>query len=334
LKERELIEAITRLTGSDGAGVLRAIGDDCAVVEKSPGQVWLLTMDTLVESVHFDLRWHTPELLARKSVSVNVSDIAAMGGKPLFALLSLGLPSGFDPQWFERFSASLVQSCKAYGCLLIGGDTVRSPDRLLITITLVGQSEQDLVLYRSGARPGDTVWVSGPLGLAACGLELCRAGLHLRSDTHLQSLIDAHLDPQARTKLGRQLAASGLVHAMMDLSDGLATDLAHLCKESGVGAIIEADMLPKSSELTQGAALLGLDPLALMLSGGEDYELLFTSAPEYDAELLQLTNGAGHVIYPIGMIEEASGVKIRRREVGTASFCLEDISYQGYDHFA
>ena len=171
MTERDLIEQIRTLTCNKGEGLVQGIGDDCAVVEKDQQHVWLLTMDTLVESVHFDCSWHPPYLLGRKAVSVNVSDIAAMGGRPVFALLSLGLPADFAPEWATELSRGINDACRHYGCLLIGGDTVCSPEKVTLTLTLIGETEKDRVLYRHTACPGDAIWVSGSLGYAAAGLD-------------------------------------------------------------------------------------------------------------------------------------------------------------------
>ncbi|MCI5165501.1 MAG: thiamine-phosphate kinase, partial [Candidatus Electrothrix sp. GM3_4] len=290
MTERDLIEQIRHLACHEGKGLVQGIGDDCAVVEKDRQNVWLLTLDTLIESVHFDCSWHPPYLLGRKAVSVNVSDIAAMGGKPIFALLSLGLPADFAPEWATELSKGINDACRQYGCLLIGGDTVCSPEKVSLTLTLIGEAKQDRVLYRHAACPGDIIWVSGSLGYAAAGLDCFRSGkvagidigVNIRKNigmstgypSELESCIKAHLDPEARVDLARALAQTGCVHAMMDLSDGLATDLSHLCKQSRVGATIEAEKLPGHRGLAPAASLLNKKRSDWMLAGGEDYELL------------------------------------------------------------
>ena len=156
MNERQIIEYITALTGQADEQLLKGIGDDCAVIRKDGNRVWLLTMDTLIESVHFNAAFHPPEKLGRKAVSVNVSDIGAMGGKPVFVLLSAGLPSGFDETWFQAFAQGLADGCREYGCVIIGGDTVASPGGFTFTLTVIGEAEADKVVYRSGARPGGT----------------------------------------------------------------------------------------------------------------------------------------------------------------------------------
>ena len=331
MKERDIIKRISQLVGKDCVGLVQGIGDDCAVIEKCDETVWLLTMDTLVESVHFDCAFHPPEQLGRKAVSVNVSDITAMGGKPVFALLSLGLPTGFDSQWLDRLCDGIINACRDYGCLLIGGDTVCSPDGIALTLTVIGEMKKHQVIYRHGARAGDTVWISGPLGYGAAGLDLFQSG-NLADIAEFSPLMEVHLNPQARTDLAPLLADSGLVHAMMDLSDGLATDLSHLCKQSKVGARIMADQLPGYAELAAAATLLKQDQLDWMVSGGEDYELLFTADPADSETLLQLTAKNNLTIYPVGTIIEGQGVTLIGKQKGIPDN-EENISYQGFDHF-
>ena len=331
MNERQIIEYIAALAGPADARLLKGIGDDCAVIQKDGNHVWLLTMDTLIEGVHFDCAFHPPEKLGRKAVSVNVSDIGAMGGKPMFVLLSVGMPKGFDPSWFQDFARGLTDACREYGCLLIGGDTVASPLGLTFTLTVIGETETDRVVYRSGARPGDTIWVSGSLGFAAAGLELLRRGID-PGNAAFALFREQHLNPRARVELGCRLGASGLVQAMMDLSDGLATDLAHLCKQSGVGAHLMARDLPGVTALVEAARLTGADPEQWAIGGGEDYELLFTARPEAHSCLLEIGNQCGLPLTPVGTVVEGEGVTlIRQRPEGGQEEIA--IAYQGFDHF-
>ena len=331
MNELQIIEYITAQAGPADGQLIKGIGDDCAVIKKDGTRVWLLTMDTLIESVHFNTSFHPPEKLGRKAVSVNVSDVGAMGGKPVFVLLSTGLPHGFDEVWFRAFTRGLTDACREYGCCLIGGDTVASPGNLTFTLTVIGEAEADQVVYRSGAQPGDTVWVSGELGWAAAGLELLSAGL-APDNRAFDPFREKHLNPQARVALGRQLAASGLAHAMMDLSDGLATDLAHLCKQSGVGARLIAQDLPGVATLAVAAGITGSDPLRWAISGGEDYELLFTADPGDRDQLIRVAEQCGQSIYPVGTIGSGAGVTLIQNLIdGTSSEVA--VAYQGFDHF-
>lgn len=330
MNERQIIQAIAGLTATEAKGLIKGIGDDCAVIRKDDSRAWLVTMDTLIDTVHFNRSWHPPEKIGRKAVSVNVSDIAAMGGRPLFILLSLGLPAGFDKSWFLEFSRGMASACEEYGCCVIGGDTVCSPGGVNLSLTVIGEAEHEAVVYRHGARVGDTLWVSGTLGYAAAGLEVLKNKL-MPLPCYAQ-LVEAHLNPRAQVELGRSLGSSGLLHAMQDLSDGLATDLAHLCTASQVGATVRSEDLPGRETLSLFGASSDLDPETLMVSGGEDYQLLFTTGPEHSARLKEIAATCGQTITAIGIITRGSGVLLStpdsqggRRETS--------VSFEGYDHF-
>lgn len=330
--ERQLISKIRGFVGTDGREIIRGIGDDCAVVRKDADRFWLITTDTLVESIHFDFAWHPPHLLGRKTLSVNISDVAAMGGQPLFAQFSLALPDLATAGWLDDFLGGFTAVLREYGMHLVGGDTVKSKNDVIFTVTVIGEVAKDQVVYRSGALPGDHIWVSGPLGEAAAGLELCRRHGRLASGLpeKWRKAIKLHLDPEPQVKISRLLAENHMLHSMMDLSDGLATDLAHLCAESGVSAEIIGKDLPISDLLIELAASFESSAVDLALKGGEDYQLLFTSAPAVEAPMRSMVSDmTGRELYRIGRIVAGEGV----------FFCNEhgrrtEIGYQGYDHFA
>jgi len=323
--EREIIARIRQAVG--GAGdLLVGIGDDCAVYRTAPDRVSLVTTDTMVAGIHFDLMWHPPAELGRKAATVNISDIAAMGGQPRFALLSLALTPDLGEQWLAEFMAGFLAVLSEHGVVLIGGDTVQGRHESVFSVTVLGEMAEAEVLTRKGARVGDVVLVSGLLGEAAAGLALCRLGLG--HDPGWQPLVGAHLNPFPQVELGRVLAASGLVHAMQDLSDGLATDLAHICTESGVGAVVAAEKVPLSSLLRKAAETCGQSPLEWALAGGEDYQLLLTAGEEQLAPLCALVRKeTGRELHPVGRIVEGRGVFLE--EAGQR----REISYQGYEHF-
>lgn len=328
MNELEFIQSIAAAQSAHTqADILLGMGDDCAVLRKGNGRVLLLSMDTLVEGVHFDRGFHPPELLGHKVIDVNASDIAAMGGRPGQVLFAAGLPPGFDREWIRAFNQGLLQACSEYGCALIGGDTVASPGGYSFTITIIGEMEEAAVLYRSGAQAGDLVFVSGELGLAAGGLALLKAGI---AHPDLAPLRARHLHPEARVELGMRLAASGLVHAMMDSSDGLATDLAHICTASGLGAQIFPEKIAPAAALQRAAALTGADALDWALCGGEDFELLFTAAPQAEPVLQELARDCSLPIRAIGVMDRGQGVRLAAGD-GRPERVL---SYQGYDHFS
>ena len=323
--ERGIIARIRQAAGSSDDLVI-GIGDDCAVYRTAQGRVSLVTTDTMVAAVHFDSAWHPPRALGRKAASVNISDIAAMGGLPRFALLSLALTPACAGQWLDAFMSGFLAVLAEHGVVLIGGDTVQSEQESVLSVTVLGEMAEAELLARKGARPGDVVLVSGFLGEAAAGLALCRIGL--AHDPGWQPLVGAHLDPVPQVTVGRVLAASGLVHAMQDLSDGLATDLAHICAESGVGAVVAADKIPLSPLLRKAAATCGQSPLDWALAGGEDYQLLFTAGEQQAASLRALVREkTGKELFAVGRIVEGQGVFLEE-----AGQCRE-ISYRGYEHF-
>lgn len=325
LSELELIaEIANQQKGSEPENLILGIGDDCAVQRIADGRVSLLTTDTLIEGVHFDRRWHPEDLLGRKAVSVNVSDIAAMGGRPQFALLSLGVSSECDKKWLDGFLAGFNSVLEEYSLCLIGGDTVHSGERLMISVTVVGEMAEDNVCYRSGAKVGDLIWVSGFLGEAAAGLELCRK--NITGNKTYKPLVKAHLDPEPKVVLGVEMAESRLVNAMMDISDGLATDLAHICSASGVGAEIDRSAIPLSAALLAASQELNCSPLDLALKGGEDYQLVFTSPPERRESVITIASNLGMKIYCVGRIVDDSGVFLCQGKKRI------DISYRGYEH--
>jgi thiamine-monophosphate kinase len=328
--ERECINRILQyVQNHDRDYLIKGIGDDCAVLKKDNEKCLLLTTDTLVEGVHFDLAWHPPYLLGRKCASVNLSDIAAMGGQPRTCLLSVGFPESV-PFWFDDFMSGFTSVLKENDTLLVGGDTVKSRNDLLVSVTASGEGDRKQICYRSGAKPGDLIWVSGSLGNAAAGLELCRKGYNKPDEVadKLQHFIHAHLDPEAEIDLGIILSSSGLVHSMMDISDGLATDLAHLCQESCVGAEIQQELLPVSEHLKNAALEMDAEVSDWVLKGGEDYQLLFTTSSSDEQKLLQLVSDKlDREIFCVGRIVEGQGVFLRNGEGRL------EISYEGFDHF-
>ena len=328
--ERECINRILQyVQNHDRDYLIKGIGDDCAVLSKDADNCLLLTTDTLAEGVHFDLAWHPPYLLGRKCASVNLSDIAAMGGLPRTCLLSVGFP-GSVPSWLDDFMKGFTSVLNEYHTLLVGGDTVKSQNDFIISVTVIGEGSRKKLCYRSGAKPGDLIWVSGSLGNAAAGLELCRMGQCQIDEMSgkWQQLIKAHLDPEPQIDFGRVLSASGLVHSMMDISDGLATDLAHLCQESNVGAEIDQSFLPVDNILKGAAIELDMDPLDWILKGGEDYHLLFTTRDSDKQKLLQLVSEKfGREIFCLGRIIKEKGVFL------CSGDDRQEITYLGYDHF-
>jgi len=325
--EWDLIAALSREFGPAPPQVILGIGDDCAVLAGNGADYLLWTLDTLVEGVHFDLAYTSLSQLGWKSLTVNLSDIAAMGGDPGQALLSLGWPPARDRSLALEFAAGLAQAAREYGVAVIGGDTVASPGGLIVTVTLTGQVPAAQMLRRTGAQIGDLILVTGPLGEAAAGLEILRQGLALPPELQAP-LVEAHLRPRPHLQAGRLLAQEGLATALIDTSDGIATDLYHICRASGVGARLPSAVVPVSPRVRAAAPHLGRDPVDLALTGGEDYLLLFTCPVEKAARLPRSFSRAGLATpLPLGRIVSGDRVIL---ETPTGEV---DISGRGYDHF-
>jgi thiamine-monophosphate kinase len=331
LSERSLIEHIRKNVASSSVvnGLIKGIGDDCSVFGKSPTGSWLVSTDMLVDRVHFNRKWHPPRLLGRKSIAVNLSDIAAMGGVPRFFLLSVSLPPRMSSEWLFQWLDGVSSMLSEYDCVLIGGDTVTGKE-MNISVTVLGEQHPAGVLYRTGAEEGDTIYVSGPLGSSAAGLEILKKNdgdtSHIKNAWEI--LVKAHLDPIPQVHLGQVLCASGCISAMQDISDGLATDLSHICKESGVRAIIQEQRLPSFPVLDEACETLQLRRLDCILRGGEDYQLVFCVKKGNEKIVEEYVKKSGDfVIYQVGAIEKGHGVFLED-EKGDR----QEVTFQGYEH--
>ena len=260
-------------------GVLCGIGDDCAVFELAEERALLLTADLIMERVHFLSDKSTPEKLGNKLLAVNLSDVAAMGGQPRDAVISVAVPASFDVEYLERVYNGLQECAKRFQINVVGGDTTGSPGPLVLNLSLIGEMEKCQVCYRSGARPGDLIYVSGTLGDSTAGLEMTLGKAVRMVPEHREFLLRRHHLPEPRVALGQTLAQSGAVTSMIDLSDGVASDLRHICEKSGVSAIIEEATVPLSMAYRSFCEASNREAIGLALSGGEDYELLFTVDP-------------------------------------------------------
>ena len=284
------------------------IGDDCAVLQTGGDRALLVTTDTLIEGIHFTARTLSPEALGWKTLAVNISDIAAMGGTPRAAFLSIGIKPETEVRFIESFMAGFQALATKTDIVLAGGDTVESPSSAVITMTILGDCPAEHLVYRSGARVEDDVWVTGALGNAAAGLFLLlkKKGPELSG---YDSLVRAHQKPLPRLDMGRALGESGLAHAMIDISDGIAKDLGHICEQSGTGALLKAKSIPMSDELQRLVTEVEKSPLDWALHGGEDYELLFTASSADEQEIVSLTSKvSGSPAVKIGTIIREDGI--------------------------
>jgi thiamine-monophosphate kinase len=334
LPEKELIAEIRRLTrlGKLGPANRKAgrsvrptnisvgIGDDCAVLRMRPGMESLVTTDFSLEGIHFRRDWHTPESVGHRCLARGLSDIAAMGGEPVAAFLSLAVPRDLPQAWVGRFLRGLIGLGNKFGVMLAGGDTAESPNGILADIVVIGTAPKGKSVLRSGARVGDRIFVSGELGGSAAAVaRMSEAKCRLKKKLNPRDYL-RHFYPEPRVAIGRILREKGLASAMIDVSDGLSTDLAHLCEESGVGAEIDASLVPRA-RVGKPVRGVGLD---LALHGGEDYELLFTvrSGKRVPSQI------AGVGLTQIGHITRSRTMVVRDGASG-----MRKLDVKGWEHF-
>jgi len=317
------------------SSLVQGIGDDAAVIHSGHGKDTVVTTDLLMEEIDFKRDTSSPEMLGHKALAVSLSDIAAMGARARWGLISIGLPADVWQSGFaERLYDGYLSLADRYGVELAGGDVSRTTEKIVIDSILIGECDSGRAVMRGGAAPGDQIFVTGFLGDAAAGLRLLERGVRVqtasgpkRLEEHsVERLLLRQLCPDPRVGWGLLLAEQQLASAMIDISDGLSSDLNHLCKESGVGAVIDAGRLPIDHVVREICGRRALDPLLLALHGGEDFELLFTVKPENAGKLPKRVDGIP--VTAIGSIkEESHGVKISE---GSRVWNLEP---GGWEHF-
>lgn len=310
LEEKLIIERIRQAASRGSRGRTTGIGDDCAVLQLPRGHEALVTTDFSLEDVHFRRAWHPAEAVGHRCLARGLSDIAAMGGTPRYAFLSLALPADLLQEWINGFIRGLLHLANRYDVLLAGGDTAQSPAGILADIVVLGSVPAGKAVLRSGARPGDLLYVTGTLGSSVATLHALRNGKKLSPASHRK-----HFYPEPRIAVGQYLREKKLASAMIDISDGLSTDLTHICEESETGAVVFAASLPAAS---------GKDGLALALHGGEEYELLFTAASNRQVP----KQIAGVPISLIGEIVRGKRVKLAKSDGKT-----EILKPGGWQHF-
>jgi thiamine-monophosphate kinase len=316
LSEKHIIAQIRRRTGRNRA-VMTGIGDDCAILRLARGHDTLVTTDFSIENVHFRRDWHPPRSVGHRCLARGLSDIAAMGGLPQVAFLSLALPRDTPQTWVNAFLSGLLDLAKQFNVTLAGGDTSESPSGILADIMVVGSVPKNRAVTRSGAKIGESIYVTGKLGGSAATLDLLfsNAGRKLSP-----AKFPRHFFPEPRIAIGRFLREKKIASAMIDLSDGLSTDLSHICEESGVGAQIDASALP----LARIGGSKHQVELGFALHGGEDYELLFTTPPRVQVP----KSIAGVPITKIGHVTQ--GEKMRLTSPAAKPVLLKP---QGWQHF-
>ena len=324
-----LIERIRSGCVSVPGRSIKGIGDDAAVIDTGTDRVQLVTTDMLLEGVHFDCATISGRDLGAKSLCVNLSDIAAMGGEALDAYVSLGIAANTALDFLDDFYDGLKALARQFDVNIMGGDTTRSPQGLVVSITVTGQAEREQVLYRSGARKGDVVCLTGPIGASSAGLFMLQGGIDPENDAETR-LIDTHLRPLPHLAQGRFLSQTGAVHAAIDISDGLAADLGHILQQNRVGARIFAGQLPVPDALADLARRHGRDPLQWMLHGGEDYILLVCIDPDAAGAIKRsFQKHFKQPLYAIGEVSASNRIELVD-ETGRAT----PIPASGWDHFS
>ncbi len=329
LGEFALIARLERvLQGSAGPQVVHSIGDDCAVVRPSPGAEFILTTDTQEENVHFRRDWSSAQDIGWRCLAVNVSDIAAMAGVPLGAVVALSLPATLDVAFVEGLYEGMQALAHAYGCPIIGGNVSKASEHLSVTITVLGEVPWGQAVYRSGAQVGDDIWVTGSLGGAKAGLE---ALLHPDGvvDLTLHHVLTRYRRPRPRLPEAQYLRQHAMLHSLLDLSDGLSSDLRHICEASGVAAQLDAEAIPVDEDACQVAQTLEADPLMYALHGGEDFELCLTAPPGVIANIqTTFERQFNCALVRVGTIQAGTGVTLRQNDGASVP-----LPARGYDHF-
>jgi len=327
--EFAFIERVARRFGGELLPGEVGIGDDAALLRPPAGRLALST-DLLVEGTHFDLRYARPAELGWKALSANLSDLAAVGARPLWYLAALAAPPGTAVRDLTAFFAGMAQAAAPAGMRLVGGDTCRG-DRLVVALTVAGAVSPGRMVRRRGARPGDLLYVTGAPGWSHLGFLLLRGGRPARPAGWKREAMRRHLLPAARWREGLAAAQSGAVSAMIDISDGLLADLGHLLDAAEAGAVLDERAFRLSPRFREAARALGVDPLSAFLAGGEDYELLMAVRPHRHDAFRRAARTFPAGAFPIGAVTAARGIRVRRAD---GSWLSGDDLPEGFSHFA
>jgi thiamine-monophosphate kinase len=298
----------------DDTSVVVGPGDDCAVLEHTSEKYLIVTTDMMVEEDHFSLKWHSPKQIGMKLMEANVSDIVSMGGNPKYVLISMSIKKDSTVEFVEELYSGMYESAKRHEVLIVGGDTTHGTE-YVFNISMIGEVPKDRLMLRSGAKIGDIICVTGHLGSSTAGLKLLLAGK--------VGFVKDHLEPSSRTEKEAKTIAK-YANAMIDVSDGLASEVRHICEESGVGAVIEQEKIPLDKTTIDSAKSLSLDPYDFALYGGEDFELVFTIRQEKIDELKKKFSD----FTVVGkVLEQNEGIHLLKKGKKTEM-------KKGYDHFS
>jgi thiamine-monophosphate kinase len=324
--EDQIVSLLRARFGGQSRSLKKGIGDDAAVFHPAAArEYWALTTDLLLEDVDFRKEWTSPRQLGHKALAVNLSDLAAMGVQPRFHTVSLGIPAGITQSWITELYQGMAGVAERHRTLLVGGDLSRSADSIHISVAILGESRRRRIVYRSGGKPGDSLYVTGILGRSAAGLKLLQRGVIRGNSPSEREALTCHREPEPRCGVGSWLADHGFARAMIDLSDGLSMDLGRLARESGAGAEIYDSALP----VFEPCRAWGCDPVQLGFYGGEDYELLFAVPPAQAPSLERRYSRKFPQITRIGRLTRSPGIFVAEAP-GAPRRRLRDL---GFDHF-
>jgi thiamine-monophosphate kinase len=322
------INRISPLGNVRPEGVIKGIGDDCAVIQIQADAYLLVTTDLLVENVHFLIDWAAAEIIGARALTANLSDIAACGGNPRDVFLSLAIPDKMEVEWLDAFYRGLTELARQYQVNVLGGDTTSSKTDFVINIAVTGLVPSEQVLLRHTAKEGDIIILTGSTGLSGAGCDILIGQQDLKTEAAIAA-IEAHLKPRPHIAEGRMLATSGACTAAIDVSDGISSDLKHLCQDSGLGAILYETKIPIPPELTQLGKILKKDPIDWVLNGGEDYVLLAAINPTKLQGVIEEAEKNNWKFYPIGEFVAGPQMQLLRKDGKT-----QEIVPAGWDHFA
>jgi len=324
LGEFGLIERIQQLVGDFKDPSILSIGDDAAIVS-TPNQdkKIVFTTDAMVEGVHFDLDYTPMESLGWKALAINVSDVAAMGGMPKYVVISLAIPKHWKVEAVDELYQGMIRCSREYGCHIVGGDTVRSKDSGFISVAVIGEVDSQKVAARDGAQPGDYLGLSRPVGSSRVGLEVLESKLDYKA---FQKSVKHFLEPKPELSIAQKLVSELEVSSLIDVSDGLASEIGHLCRMSKVGCLVQFKGIPISSEAKEWCGPQDRSPFEFAMESGEEYALLFTVDPQKYS--IWLKDQQNPPIYIIGkIVQKKQGIQIEKDGE------MSPLTFKGWDHF-
>lgn len=309
MREFEFISRIKTAVKHTKNPVIKSIGDDCAILPYSKTMDMIISSDSLCEGVHFSRKYFSAWEIGAHAFAASVSDICAMGGRPLYALVNIAFPKSTPVKYINKLYQGLLSYADNYNTDIIGGDTISAP-QIMLSVTVIGEVEKGRALLREHAKPGDIIYVTGPLGDSFAGLRILSQKKRAKLLAHEYMPVKKHISPRPAYMEGRVLLQSRMVNACMDVSDGIVSDLARICEESGTGAMIEADNLPVSFSAQKTAEQYNESVTDYALYGGEDFVLMFTASPKNSLKLSRYLRKNSMTVFAIGKITAKKGINL------------------------